>query len=123
MILPENCFLQNIKNIDDFNNLYGSEVLSSDFPCLKTSTASMASSASTTSVASMTFTASFHQKKSLLLMVGYPLATKRPIVVFFCGMDHQKPTFYLISVSFLSEAVEVSRYYFFENWLVILKNP
>ena len=39
-----------------------SEVLSSDFPGLRTSAASLASTASTTSMASMTLTASFHQK-------------------------------------------------------------
>ena len=44
------------KNLDDF------EVLSSDFPDLRTSAASVTSAASTTSVASMTLTASFHQK-------------------------------------------------------------
>ena len=45
-----------------FKNLNDSEVLSSDFPCLKTSAASITSTASTTSVASMTSTATFHQK-------------------------------------------------------------
>jgi hypothetical protein len=39
-----------------------SEVLSSNFPGLKTSAASMTSVASTASMASMTSTASFHQK-------------------------------------------------------------
>ena len=56
-------------------------------------------------------------------MVGYPMATKSPILVFFCGMDHQNPKFSLISVPFLSEAVEVSRYHFFENWLMKHKYP
>ena len=46
----------------EFKNLDDSEVLSSDFPGLKTSATSMTSTASTTSVASMTSTASFHQK-------------------------------------------------------------
>ena len=45
----------------EFKNLDDSEVLSSDFPGLKTSAASMTLTASTTSVASMTSTASFHQ--------------------------------------------------------------
>ena len=72
----------------------------------------MTSTPATTSVASMTFTVSFHQK-ILLLMFRYPLATKSPILVFFCGMDHQKPKFSLISALFLSDAVEVSPYYLF----------
>jgi hypothetical protein len=46
----------------EFKNLKDSEVLSSDFPGLKTSAASMTLTASTTSVTSMTSTASFHQK-------------------------------------------------------------
>jgi hypothetical protein len=46
------------QNKAEFKNLYGSEVLSSDFPGLKTSAASMASTASTT------FTASFHPKNT-----------------------------------------------------------
>ena len=41
-----------------------SEVLSSDFPGLRTSAASMTSTASTTSMASMTSTASFHGKNA-----------------------------------------------------------
>ena len=54
-------FLSKHQNKAEFKNQYGSEVLSSDFPGLKTFAASMASTASTTSVASMNFTASFHQ--------------------------------------------------------------
>ena len=50
------------QNKAEFKNLDDSEVLSSDFPDLRTSAASMTSTASTTSMASMTFTASFHQK-------------------------------------------------------------
>ena len=65
----------------------------------------------------------FIKNKILLLMVGYSLATKWPIQVLFCGMDHQKPKFSLISVPFLLEAFEVSRCYFFENWLMKLKYP
>ena len=46
----------------EFKCLDDSEVLSSDFPGLTTSAASMTSVASTASLASMTSTASFHQK-------------------------------------------------------------
>ena len=41
----------------------------------------------------------------------------------FCGMDHQKSNFLLILALFLSEAVETSRCYFFENWWMKLKCP
>ena len=50
------------KNKAEFKCLDDSEVLSSGFPGLKTSAASMTSVASTASMASMTSTASFHQK-------------------------------------------------------------
>ena len=50
------------KNKAEFKCLDDSEVLSSDFPGLKTSAASMTSVASTASMASMTSTALFHQK-------------------------------------------------------------
>ena len=55
-------FFSKHKNKAEFKYLDDSEVLSSDFPCLKTSAASMTSVASTASMASMTSTASFHQK-------------------------------------------------------------
>ena len=58
---PKNFFSKH-KNKAEFKCLDDSEVLSSDFPGLKTSAASMTLTASTTSVASMTSTASFHQK-------------------------------------------------------------
>ena len=55
-------FFSKHKNKAEFKCLDDSEVLSSDFPGLKTSAASMTSVASTASMASMTSTASFHQK-------------------------------------------------------------
>ena len=55
------CFLKH-QSKAKFKNLDDTEVLSSDYPDLRTSEASMTSTASTTSVASMTSTASFHQK-------------------------------------------------------------
>ena len=39
----------------------------------------------------------------------------------FCGMDHQKCIFLLILAPFLSEAIEDSWCYFFENWFMKLK--
>ena len=56
-------------------------------------------------------------------MVGSSLAPKWPILVLFCGIDHQKSNFSLISAPFLSGAVEASGCYFFENWLMKLKCP
>jgi hypothetical protein len=50
------------QNKAEFKNLDDSEVLSSDFPALRTYAASMTSTASTASMASVSFTASFHQK-------------------------------------------------------------
>ena len=50
------------QNKAKFNNLDDSGVLSSDFPCLRISVASMTSTASMASVASMTLNASFHKR-------------------------------------------------------------
>ena len=58
----QNNFFSKHKNKAEFKCLDDSEVLSSGFPGLKTSAASMTSAASTASMASMTSTASFHQK-------------------------------------------------------------
>ena len=58
---PKNFFSKH-KNKAEFKCLDDSEVLSSGFPGLKTSAASMTSVASTASMASMTSTASLHQK-------------------------------------------------------------
>ena len=55
------CFSKH-QNKSKFNNLDDSGVLSSDFPGLRISVASMTSTASTASVASMTSTASFQKK-------------------------------------------------------------
>ena len=125
MILPF-FFLSKHQNKAKFRNLYGYEVLISDFPGLKTSVASMRINGlySLNNLRGLYDLYSLiSSKKVLLLMVGYPMATKLPILVFFCGMDHQKPKFSLISVPFLLEAVEVGRYYIFENWLMKLKYP
>ena len=56
-------------------------------------------------------------------MVSSSLAPKWPILVHFCGMDHQKSFFLLILGPFLLEAVEASQCYFFENWFIKLKCP
>ena len=84
-------FLSKHQNKAEFKNLYGSEVLSSDFPGLKTSAASMASTASTASMASMQWPLKPHFIKKITPDDDWiPLATKSPILVFFGGMDHHK---------------------------------
>ena len=62
-------------------------------------------------------------KKWLILLVWWSLAPIWPLLVHFCGMDHQKSKLLLILVPFLSEAVEDSRFYIFGNWFVKLKFP
>ena len=64
----QNFFFSKHPNKAEFNDMDDSEVLSSDFPGLRTSAASMTSTASTTSMASMTSTASFYQKSN----IGWP---------------------------------------------------
>ena len=54
-------------------------------------------------------------------MVQRSLAPKWPLLVHFCGMDHQKSNFLLILAPLLSEAVEDRRGYFFQNWFMKLK--
>ena len=60
----ENPFGLVFQNKAEFKNQDDSEFLISDFPDLRISAASLTSTASTTLVASMTFTASFHQKNT-----------------------------------------------------------
>ena len=57
----QNSFFSKHTNKAEFNDMDDSEVLSSDFPVLRTSAASMTSTASITSMASKTSKASFHQ--------------------------------------------------------------
>ena len=121
MTLQKKIFFPKHQNKAEFKYLDDSEVLNSDFPDLRTSAASVTSAASTTSVASMTFTPHSIKNKILILMVGSSLAPKWPILVPFYRMYHQKSNFSLILAPFLSEAVEASRCYFFENWLMKVK--
>jgi len=62
MILPQNLLFSKHQNKAEFNNLDDSEILSSKFLGLRTSVASLASSASATSLASTTSTALYHQE-------------------------------------------------------------
>jgi hypothetical protein len=76
MILPQNIIFSKHQNKAEFNNLDDSEVPSCDFPGLRTFAVSMTSTASMASMTSMTWTASFHQKKLLILMVGSSIQPK-----------------------------------------------
>ena len=79
MILHRKIFFQNIK-IKLNSNAWMTEVLSSDFPSLKTSAASMTSVTSTASMASMTSTASFYQKNT------HPHGLRQPFWNFIIPM-------------------------------------
>ena len=97
MILPPKNIFSKHQNKAEFKNLDDSEVPSCDFLGLRTSAASMTSTASTTSMTSMTSTASFHKKKIAdsdgWIILGTKMTNNGP----FCGMDHQKSNFSLIS--------------------------
>ena len=60
-------------------------------------------------------------KKVISAYINSKMTTKWPILVHFCGMDYQKCKFSLKSAPFLSEVVEVSRYYFFKKLVVETK--
>ena len=98
-----------------------SEVFSSDFSDLTTSAAS---TAWTTSIASMTLTASFHQK---IYWWSYP-TPKWQTMVTSCGMDHQNANFLLIPDTLSvggcwGHLNQMIWCYFFENRLKKLKFP
>ena len=80
------------QNKAEFKNLDDAKVLSSDFPDLRTSSASMTSTASTTSMASMTSTASFRQKHYYLRWLDHPDTKMTNTGPFLC--NHQKSNFY-----------------------------
>ena len=62
-------------------------------------------------------------KKWLILMTESFLAPQWPILVPYCGMDIRKSIFHWYLIPFLSEAVEASPCYLFQNWLMKLKCP
>jgi hypothetical protein len=62
-------FVSKHQNRAEFENLINTEVFSSAFSGLRISAALVTLTASTTSMSSMTSTASFHPKKILILMV------------------------------------------------------
>ena len=89
---------------------------SSNFPDIGISAVSMVPTASTASEASIIFTASFHQNKYCSWWFNTPWQPNDQYWLFFVEWIVKNPDFHwYISVLFLSEAVEVSRYYFYEN--------
>ena len=84
------------QNKVEFKSLDDSEVLSSDFLGPRTSAASLTSSASAASLASTASKALFHQKNPDpydWIIPGTKMTNNGP----FCGMDHQKSDFLLMS--------------------------
>ena len=97
MILPQKIIFSKHQNRAEFKNLDNSEVLSCDFPGLRTSAASISSTASTASpasTASMTSSASFNYWSWWL---DHSWHQNDLIMVSLCGNDHQKSNFSLIS--------------------------
>ena len=122
MILPKNFLFQNIKIKLKFKNLINSEVLSSDFPGLKISAASMTSVASTAAIASMTSTASFHQKIYWFWWLDHPWHQYDQYWPPSMEWIIKNAIFHWYLVPFLLEAVEASWCYFFEKIVVVPKN-
>ena len=116
-------FFSNNKNKGEFKCLDDSEVLSSDFPGLRTSTVSMTSTASMTSVASMTSTASIHQKICWTWWLDNPWHPNDQYQSLFVEWILKILIFYWYLILFLSEAVEASQCHFFDNWLMKHKCP
>ena len=118
-MIPPKIFPPKHRNKAEFYNMDDSEVISSDFPGLRTSAASMTSTASTTSVASMTSTASFHQRTSWTWLLDHPWYQNDQYWSLFEEWIIKNPVFYWYLIPFLLEAVEVNLYCFFEKWLQI----
>ena len=113
------------QNKAEFKDLDHSEVLSSDFPVLRTSAeCSLNDLNSLNNLNGLNDLDSLISSKILLiLMVGSSLAPKWPILAPFCGMDNQNSIFCWYMIPFLSEAAYASWCYFFENRWKKLKCP
>ena len=92
-----------------------SEVLSRDFPGLRTSAASMTSPASATSMASTASKALFHQKTSWSWWLDLHWHQNDQYWPLFVEWIIKNPNFHRYPIHFLLEAVEASQCYFFEN--------
>ena len=80
----------------------------------------MTSTASTTLVASMTSTASFHPRTSWTWQLDHSWYQSDQYWSLFAGII-KNPIFYWYLISFRLEDVEASLCYFFDNWLQISK--
>ena len=94
------------QNEAEFNNLDDSEVLSSNFRGLRTSTASLVSA---TSLASPTSTALFHQRTSWSWWLNHPWHQYDQYWSLFLEWIIKNPIFHWYLMFFLSEAVEASQ--------------
>ena len=83
----------------------------------------MASTASTASVASMTYTTSFHQKNDWYWWLDHSWHHNDQYLSLIVDWILENPIFHWCLVSFPHEAVEASPCYFFQNWLMKLKCP
>ena len=96
-------------------NLDNSDFLSSDFLRLR-NLCSLIECSSLCNLTGLTNLWSPISSKNFLILMVWTL-------VLSCEMDHQKYNFSLKFGTLLSEAVEASLCYFFENWLTKLKCP
>ena len=119
IILQKNIFSKH-QNKAEFKSLDDSEVPSFDFPGLRTSVASMTSTAS---MSSMTSTASFHHKNYWFWWLDYPWHQYDQYWPLGMEWIIKNPIFHWYLLPFLLEAVEASPSYFFQNWLMKLKCP
>ena len=123
MILPKKNIFSKHQNKTEIKNLHDSEVLSSDFLDLRTLAASVTSTASTTSVASMTFTVSFHQKSYWSGWLDQPWHQNDQYWSLFVECII-KSNFSLIHISTFSvEDCWGQFMILFKNWLMKLKCP
>ena len=111
----KSCF-QNIKKKAEFINLDDSEVLSSDFPCLKTSTASLTSSASTTSMASTTSTALFYQRTYWFWWLDHPWNQKCQYWPLFVEWIIKDPTLHWYLILFFWRLFKPADVTFHTSW-------
>ena len=116
---PKMLFIKH-QNKVNFKKMDAFEVLSSDFPGLKTSAASLASAAS---AASLALTALFHHTTSCSWCLDHPWHQNDQYWSLFVEWIIKNTLFHWYMIPLLSEAVEASWYNFFENCLMKLKCP
>ena len=93
------------------------------FQALETSAASLTSVSSATSMASTASTSLFSQKTSWSWLFDHPCHQNDQYRSLVVDWILKNPIFHWYLVPFLSEAVEASLCYFFENWFKKHKCP